>query len=251
METPKNRDPNKITINGQDFQKVGNMNSEMTGVQHFPKKYDLYQDKENGALMGEIPAHYLNTRPPDVLSAHKHLEECKEKAKKLDIDLRKLSSEEIKELLENPGVKLFGMFSCWGNNESGPSVEGEIKVVHSSKTDDFLICPPKGLGVVTKSKSTFYQNASEIKEYKEYKEFVETLNPINFDSGDFSAETWWPVEVAKKENSIVFRGQFLQDEYDGIEGGYGRNGMEFVFQFSFYEIPEGYKELMEKKESGE
>lgn len=44
-----------LNIGNQEFQRVGEMKSEETGSMYAPESFNLYQDTQDGALMGELP----------------------------------------------------------------------------------------------------------------------------------------------------------------------------------------------------
>ncbi len=101
METSKNT-PNSenIVINNQEFQKVGNMNSVTSDQKHAPKNYDLYQDTESGALMGEIPEDRRNSF------------EIEKKIESLDIDLTTAKPEDLVNFIidHKKDIKIYGSY---------------------------------------------------------------------------------------------------------------------------------------------
>lgn len=135
METSKHQQP-KITLGEQEFQKVGNMNSEPTDLMHAPKNYDLYQDPESGTLVSKLPEHHPS------YELHKESNESMEqKIKYLNIDLMNLNREEIVSFLE-PGVKIYGKYTVqkYGSKDDKHNIsyEGKLEIVIESDNRKYI-----------------------------------------------------------------------------------------------------------------
>jgi hypothetical protein len=87
--------PNNLNTGDQEFKHVGKMDAEVTASKNMPKAYDLYQDVESGALVGELPKNHPNE--------NLYFEN---KIKNLDINLNNLSEDELKKILTQDNLKI-------------------------------------------------------------------------------------------------------------------------------------------------
>ncbi len=208
METPKHEQSN-ITIGEQEFQKVGNMNSEPTDLRSTPKNYDLYQDTESGALMGEIEE-----------SRHESWE-IEKKIENLDIDLTGIKQKDLVNFLidNQKDIKIYGSY--------------KLKNRHTGAVSEF---PLQKLSIIP--------NYPDVPSYDEYCMLV-TEKDRQYLGIPFERERYDSIKIEK--NKISERGTTRSRKpFYATDGD-----SDYEFSFSFYEIPEGLKELMEKKEAGE
>lgn len=239
METPKIEDLNKITIGDQEFQKVGEMKSEPTGLEHAPKNYDLYQDTQDHALMGRLPEGH----PSKELFDETKRREAEKISESVEIDLTKLSHEELCDLVlrnreniyvEIENIKFYD--KTWETPK--PKVDNR-DIQFFLRNKNYVEAPATlleaGLLNLIKQTRGFTQEIFVgIGEFDE--DYYLALN-----SGSISENSG--VQVFGKNKIRITSTKRTKDVQYPIS--------RLQITLSFLKTPEGYKELMEKKEVSE
>lgn len=151
------------------------------------------------------------------------------------IDLTQLSSEEVENVLQNPNVKIFGKISL--NLDENYLRNQHVDAVTNNSG------PMGDLEVVVSKQPMMGGNYTLV--YRGAKTTVQEGN----EHPPLQISVWHPNIKKISKNSVILENRV----YDPIFHNLGAWGPKHTIgtvsaEVSFTEIPEGYKELMEKKE---